>query len=126
MRIFDPAERKIRTVIRLVFHYSRRRQMQYSPYRVPRQGVSLSEGIIYNGIPYFFAKLDIAVNTVPQADYILALPYTNRTTTDLGPVGLIRRPGILHRILRGTTHIELVSDNCQDEILPDPVRHALL
>lgn len=84
--------------------------MQHSPYRVP----------------YFFAKLDVAVNAVPQADYILALPYANRTPTNLGPLGLIRRPGILHRLLGRTTHIELVSDNCQDEILPDPVRHTLL
>ncbi len=55
------------------------------------------------------------IDTIPDAEDVLALTHANRTPTYLRPFVLVRR--------RDAS--ELVADESEDEVLPDAIRDAL-
>jgi len=88
-----------------------------------------------NHVPNFLPNLNIPIDPVPQTDNVFALSHTDGTPTNLRPIRprpptvapILPTPGIIARsLLYNPTFIELIPNNSKDEILPNPIRNALL
>jgi len=86
------------TIVRFIFHDGRGGEIQNLSY----------------GISDFIPRFKV-IHSIPETNNIFVLPNADGTTTDLWPV-----------IDRNFWRIELVANDGEHDILPQPVRHTLL